>query len=299
MTEKIALKNSSKRRIIEHNPVLNTVTFLVMLVVVVACIIPFLYIVAMSFSSPVAITNNRVFLWPVDFTAEAYKSVYEYPNFFRAYGYTFLYTIGGTAIALLMMVMFAYPLSKDWLKGQSAVMKLVVFSMFFSGGLIPNFLLINSLHLVGTVWAMLLPYAINQFNLIILINFFKSLPGEIEEAAVIDGLSYFGILVRIVLPLSGAALATVGLYTAVFFWNNWFSALIYLKSSQYPVMMLLRNIVNGRTMIVDNGGMGEKSSLSISIKSAVIIMSSLPIILLYPFLQKYFVKGMTVGAVKG
>ena len=198
-----------------------------------------------------------------------------------------------------MMVLFAYPLSKEWLKGQKIAMKLVIFSMFFSGGLIPNYLLINSLHLVGTVWAMLIPYAINQFNLIILINFFKSLPNELEEAAIIDGLSYFGILVRIVLPLSGAAIATVGLYTAVFFWNNWFAPLIYLKSSQYPVMMLLRNIVNGRTMIVDNGGMGEKSSLSISIKSAVIILSSLPIILLYPFLQKYFVKGMTVGAVKG
>ena len=290
---------AGRHRIREHNPILNFVTFVVMLIVVLACTVPFLYIIAMSFSSPVAITNNRVVLWPVDFTIEAYRSVYEYPNFFRAYGYTFLFTLGGTAISLLMMVLFAYPLSKEWLWGQKFVMKLVIFSMFFSGGLIPNYLLINSLHLVGTVWAMLLPYAISQFNLIILINFFKSLPGEIEEAAVIDGLSYTGILVRIVLPLSGAALATVGLYTAVFFWNNWFAPLIYLKSSQYPVMLLLRNIVNGRTMIVDNGGMGEKSSLSISIKSAVIILSSLPIILLYPFLQKYFVKGMTVGAVKG
>ena len=298
MSTKTAL-TTGRRRIREHNPVLNFFTFLVMFIVVLACTVPFLYIIAMSFSSAAAITNNKVILWPVDFTLEAYKSVYEYPNFFRAYGYTFLFTLGGTAISLFMMVLFAYPLSKDWLWGQKFVMKLVVFSMFFSGGLIPNYLLINSLHLVGTVWAMLLPYAISQFNLIILINFFKSLPGEIEEAAVIDGLSYIGILVRIVLPLSGAALATVGLYTAVFFWNNWFAPLIYLKSSQYPVMLLLRNIVNGRTMIVDNGGMGEKSSLSISIKSAVIILSSLPIILLYPFLQKYFVKGMTVGAVKG
>ncbi len=298
MSEKTA-SNLQKRRIREHNPVLNTFTFIVLSISVLACVIPFLYIIAMSFSSPVAITNNRVSLWPVDFTVEAYKSIYEYPNFFRAYGYTFLYTFFGTLISLFMMVLFAYPLSKDWLKGQKIAMKLVIFSMFFSGGLIPNYLLINSLHLVGTVWSMLIPYAINQFNLIILINFFKGLPTEIEEAAVIDGLSYFGILVRIVLPLSGAALATVGLYTAVFFWNNWFAPLIYLKSSQYPVMMLLRNIVNGRTMIVDNGGMGEKSSLSISIKSAVIILSSLPIIMLYPFLQKYFVKGMTVGAVKG
>ena len=289
----------SPSHIREHNPILNTVIFIVMAIVVIACTIPFLYIIAMSFSSPAAITNNRVSLWPVDFTLEAYKSIYEYPHFFRAYAYTFLFTFGGTAIALVMMILFAYPLSKEWLAGQGIVMKLVIFSMFFSGGLIPNYLLINSLHLVGTVWAILIPYAINQFNLIILINFFKSLPNELEEAAIIDGLSYFGILVRIILPLSGAALATVGLYTAVFFWNNWFAPLIYLKSSQYPVMLLLRNIVNGRTMIVDNGGMGEKSSLSISIKSAVIILSSLPIILLYPFLQKYFVKGMTVGAVKG
>ena len=289
----------SPSHIREHNPILNTVIFIVMAIVVIACTIPFLYIIAMSFSSPAAITNNRVSLWPVDFTLEAYKSIYEYPHFFRAYAYTFLFTFGGTAIALVMMILFAYPLSKDWLAGQSIIMKLVIFSMFFSGGLIPNYLLINSLHLVGTIWAILIPYAVNQFNLIILINFFKSLPNELEEAAIIDGLSYFGILVRIILPLSGAALATVGLYTAVFFWNNWFAPLIYLKSSQYPVMLLLRNIVNGRTMIVDNGGMGEKSSLSISIKSAVIILSSLPIILLYPFLQKYFVKGMTVGAVKG
>ena len=291
--------SKNKNKIKDHNYALNFFTYLVMLIVVLACVIPFLYIIAMSFSSSAAITNNRVTLWPVDFNIEAYKTIYEYPNFFRAYGYTFLYTFCGTAIALTMMILFAYPLSKDWLKGQKIAMKLVIFSMFFSGGLIPNYLLINSLHLVGTIWAMLIPYAINQFNLIILINFFKSLPNELEEAAIIDGLSYFGILVRIVLPLSGAAIATVGLYTAVFFWNNWFAPLIYLKSSQYPVMMLLRNIVNGRTMIVDNGGMGEKSSLSISIKSAVIILSSLPIILLYPFLQKYFVKGMTVGAVKG
>ena len=289
----------NKNRIKDHNYALNFFTYLVMVIVVLACVIPFLYIIAMSFSSSSAITNNRVSLWPVDFNIEAYKTIYEYPNFFRAYGYTFLYTFCGTGIALCMMVLFAYPLSKEWLKGQKIAMKLVIFSMFFSGGLIPNYLLINSLHLVGTVWAMLIPYAINQFNLIILINFFKSLPGEIEEAAVIDGLSYIGILVRIVLPLSGAALATVGLYTAVFFWNNWFAPLIYLKSSQYPVMLLLRNIVNGRTMIVDNGGMGEKSSLSISIKSAVIILSSLPIILLYPFLQKYFVKGVLIGSLKG
>ena len=290
---------SQKNRIRERSLVLDIVIYLVMLFALIVCVVPFLYIIAMSFSSSDAILNNKVSLWPVGFTLEAYQQIVEYPNFFIAYGNTLIYTFCGTLFALTMMVLFAYPLSKNFLRGQSFLMKLVVFSMFFSGGLIPNYLLISSLGLTGTRFAMLIPFAINQFNLIILINFFKSLPGEIEEAALIDGLSWFGILIKIVLPLSGAALATVGLYTAVFFWNDWFYGLIYLNSSQYPVMLLLRNIVNGTTMVGDAGGVGEKASVAIAVKSAVIITSTLPIILLYPFLQKYFVKGMTVGAVKG
>lgn len=196
-------------------------------------------------------------------------------------------------------MLFAYPLSKGYLRGQTFFTKMVIVSMFFSGGMIPNFLLISNLQLTGTVWAMLLPFAINQFNLIILVNFFKALPAEIEEAALIDGLGYFGILFRIVMPLSTAALATVGLYTAVFFWNDWFNALLYLNSRQYPVMLFLRNIVNGTAMLGDAAGFGDKSTIAISIKSAVIMTSTLPIIILYPFLQKYFVKGLTVGSVKG
>ena len=141
--------------------------------------------------------------------------------------------------------------------------------------MIPNYLLISNLGLTNTRWAILLPFVINQFNLILLINFFKSI------------------------PLSGAALATVGLYTAVFFWNDWFNGLIYLKSSQFPVMLFLRNIVTGTSMVGDAAGAGDKSTIAISIKSAVIVTSTLPIILLYPFLQRYFVKGVMIGAVKG
>ena len=140
---------------------------------------------------------------------------------------------------------------------------------------------------------------ISQFNLIIMINSFKSLPHELEEAALIDGLGYWGILRRIIVPLSTAAIATVGLYYAVFFWNDWFNSLIYLNKEQYPVMLFLRNIVNGTAMVGDGAGSADKSSLGIAIKSAVIIVSTLPIIILYPFLQKYFVKGLTVGGVKG
>ena len=283
----------------DKSPLLDILIYVVMFLMLLVCVTPFLYIIAMSLSSSEAILNGRVSLWPVGFSVEAYTQIFNYPNFFRAYRNTIFYTVAGTAISLTLMVMFAYPLSKSRLKGQKFVMKLVVFSMFFSGGLIPNYLLISNLKLTGTPLAMILPFAINQFNLIILINFFRSLPEELEEAARIDGLNYGGTLVRILLPLSAAALATIGLYTAVFFWNDWFYGLIYLNNEQYPVMLLLRNIVNGTTMVGEDGGVGERASVAIAVKSAVIISSTLPIILLYPFLQQYFVKGIMVGAVKG
>ncbi|NLJ65022.1 MAG: carbohydrate ABC transporter permease [Christensenellaceae bacterium] len=292
---------NSKRvyRIKDRSPIFTVIVYTVMFFVLLVCTLPFLYIIAMSFSSSDAILKGKVSLFPVDFSVEAYRQIFAYPHFFRAYKNTILYTVCGTAISLVLMVLFAYPLSKTRLKGQKFVMKLVVFSMFFSGGMIPNYLLISSLGLTGTVFAMILPFAINQFNLIILVNFFKSIPEELEEAARIDGLNYFGILIQILLPLSTAALATIGLYTAVFFWNDWFYGLIYLNSELFPVMLLLRNIVNGTTMVGEAGGVGDKASVAIAVKSAVILTSTLPIILLYPFLQKYFVKGMLVGAVKG
>ncbi len=273
--------------------------YLVMALVLLTCLMPFVYMFALSLSDPREIINNRVFLWPVGITFDAYRQIFTYPNFFRAYGNTIFYTAGGTIIALTMTSLFAYPLSKTFLRGQKLLMKMVIVSMFFSGGLIPNFLLVSYLGLTGTVFAMLIPFAISQFNLIILMNFFKTIPGEIEEAALIDGLGYFGILLKIVIPLSTAALATVGLYTAVFFWNDWFNGLIYLSTSQFPVMLFLRNIVNGTSMLGDAAGSADKATIAISIKSAVIITSTLPIIILYPFLQRYFVKGLTVGSVKG
>ena len=278
---------------------MDAVIYLVMALVLLTCLLPFVYMLALSLSSSREIINNRVFLWPVGLTFDAYKQIFTYPNFFRAYGNTIFYTAGGTAVALVMTSLFAYPLSKTFLRGHGFFMKLVIVSMFFSGGMIPNYLLIYNLRLAGTVFAMLIPFAISQFNLIILVNFFKTIPAEIEEAALIDGLGYFGILRKIVLPLSTAAMATVGLYTAVFFWNDWFNGLIYLNTNQYPVMLFLRNIVYGTSMLGEAAGSADKSAIAISVKSAVIITSTLPIIILYPFLQRYFVKGLTVGSVKG
>ena len=216
-----------------ENIIFDAIVYLVMAFVLICCLVPFIYMLAVSFSGTKPLINGEVFLWPKDFTLDSYKQIFTYPNFFKAYGNTFLYAVGGTAIALIMTSLMAYPLSKTFLWGNKFFTKMVVVTMFFSGGLIPNYLLLNSLHLVGTRAAMLMPFAINSFNLIILINFFRSIPNEIEEAALIDGLGYFGILRRIVLPLSTAAIATIGLYYAVFFWNDWFNSLIYLKSGQY------------------------------------------------------------------
>jgi putative aldouronate transport system permease protein len=270
-----------------------------MLFSLLVCIIPFLYMFAISLSDVRAVLNNQVGLWPKGFNTAAYKTILKYPNFLKAYRYTFFYTSCGTIIALVFTILFAYPLSKSFLRFKNFFLRMVIFSMFFSGGLIPTYLLIVNLRLANTPLAMLLPFAISPFNLIILISFFKGIPQEIEEASLIDGLGYYGILFRMVLPLSTAALATIGLYYAVFFWNDWFNALIYLKSSQYPVMLFLRNIVNGTMMVGEGAGSVEGNSLGIATKAAVIMVSTLPIIILYPLLQRFFIAGLTVGSVKG
>ena len=283
----------------KENFIFDTIIYLLVFLVLAICLIPFIYILSASFSGSKPLTNGEVFLLPKEFNINAYIRIFQYPNFLRAYGNTFIYTIGGTMIAMVMTCLMAFPLAHSKLRGHSVFMKLVIITMFFSGGLIPKYLLMNTLKLVGTRWAILLPTAINTFNLIVLINFFRTIPVELEEAALIDGMGYFGILRNIFIPLSVPALATITLYYAVYFWNDRFNALIYLKSEQYPVMMILRNLVNG-TMQMDSGNTAtERSTVSIALKSAVIITSSVPIVVLYPFLSKYFVKGLTIGGVKG
>jgi hypothetical protein len=270
--------------------IFDIIIYIVMILTLMICLLPFIYMLAVSLSDSNSIINNKVIFIPKGFNFEAYKKIFTYPDFFKAYGNTVFYTFFGTLISLTLTTLFAYPLSKVHLRGQSIIMKFVIFTMFFSGGLIPNYLLVSSIGLTGTRLAMLIPFAINQFNLIVLINFFKTIPEEIEDAALIDGLGYFGILYRIVLPLSKAGLATIGLYTAVFFWNDWFNGLIYLKTNQFPVMLILRNIVNGTAMLGDAAGSADKATIALSIKSAVIITSTLPIIILYPFYRSILLR---------
>lgn len=283
----------------KENFIFDTIVTLLVLLVLAICLVPFIYILSASLSGSKPLTNGEVFLWPKEFNINAYIKIFQYPNFLRSYGNTIFYTVAGTGISMVMTCLMAYPLAHSRLKGHAFFMKMVIITMFFSGGLVPKYLLMNSLKLVGTRWSIVLPMAINTFNLIVLINFFKTIPHELEEAALIDGMGYFGIMRNIFIPLSIPALATICLYYAVYYWNDWFNALIYLKSEQYPVMMILRNLVNG-TMQMDTGSTAtERDTVSIALKSAVIITSSVPIIVLYPFLSKYFVKGLTIGGVKG
>jgi putative aldouronate transport system permease protein len=277
----------------------NAFLYVFMGLVIFIFVAPFLYMFSLATSSMSAILNNRVTILPVGFNVNAFIKIFDYPGFFNAYKNTIFYTTVGTFISLSMSLLFAYPLSKSYLVGRKFILGLVIFSMFFNGGLVPNFLLISTLRLKSTIWAILIPFAINQFNLIILINFLRGLPVEIEEAAMIDGMGYFGILTRIVVPLAKPAIATIGLYTAVFFWNDWFNSLLYLNSRQYPVMMILRNIVVSAANAGDATGYGDRSVAEMSSKAAVILVSVLPIVVLYPFLQRFFVKGLTVGSIKG
>jgi putative aldouronate transport system permease protein len=270
-----------------------------MVIVIFIFLAPFFYMFTLATSSMNAIINNKVTILPVGFNFNAFMKIFDYPGFFNAYKNTIFYTVAGTFISLSVLLLFAYPLSKPYLTGRKLIFGLIIFSMFFNGGLVPNFLLISTLRLKNTIWAILIPFAISQFNLIIMINFMRALPVEIEEAAMIDGMGYFGILTRIVVPLAKPAIATIGLYTAVFFWNDWFNALLYLSSRQYPVMMILRNIVVSAANAGDATGYGDRSVAEMSSKAAVILVSVLPIIALYPFMQRFFVKGLTVGSIKG
>lgn len=273
-----------------------------MLLMLFIYLYPFIYVVALSFSSNKSVLAGQVTFYPIGFNLKAYNSLISYPGFFRSYGNTVFYTVFGTIIALIMTISFAYPLSKRILMGRNLVMKMVIFSMFFTGGIIPNFMLINWLKIADTSLAILLPFAIGPFNLIILINFFRNIPESIEEAAIIDGMGYIGILRSIVVPISKPAIATITLYIAIFFWNDWFYGMIYLNSmKRFPVMLILRNIVMGGSIAgaAAGGGGDESNIIYTTLKASASILTTLPIILLYPLLQRYFITGLTIGSVKG
>jgi len=275
---------------------------ILLLGVVVMTLYPFVYMVAVSLSDTVSILKGEVTIWPKGFTLDTYRIVLNDPRIATAYINTVQYVAVGTAVSLTITAAGAFAISKKELPHHQAFTLLIVFTMFFSGGMIPTFLVVKSYGLVDTLWAMVLPTAVSTWNLIVMRTFFAALPKEIEESGKIDGLTDIGIFVRLVLPLSQSVLATIGLFYAVGIWNNFYSALLYLRNQDlFPLQVVLRNIVlQGQitTANVTSVG-GDNLVVDEALKFTTILVSTVPILLVYPFLQKYFVKGVMIGSVKG
>lgn len=276
-------------------------TFLVLLCAVM--LYPFVTVLAQSFSSPGAINAGQVSFWPVGFNVDTYTVLMSNGTFWRNYGNTVLYTVVGTLIAMALTTAYAYVLSKKHLKGRKVLIGIAVFTMFFNGGLVPNYVLIFSLGMKNTMWALVLPGAISVFNLLVMKSFFENLPKDIEEAAQIDGLGWYGIFGRIVLPLSKAVIATMVLFYSVQFWNDWFNAFLYLdKSELFPVTLFLRNLIAGASTTTSEGAAAAGSTtalVSTNIQAVTMILTVIPILCVYPFVQRYFVSGIMLGSVKG
>lgn len=266
---------------------------------------PMVFVLAASISNPQLVLTGDVWLWPKEITWRGYEKLFQNREIMQGYGNTILYTVAGTALNLAMTVAAAYPLSRKDFVGRQWMMGLMVFTMFFSGGLVPTYLLIKSLGLLNTFWVMILPGAVSVWNILLMRTFFQGgIPYELQEAASIDGCNNRQILWKIVLPLSTPILAVMVLFYSVGHWNAYFNALIYLSDRhKYPLQLILREIlVQGemKDMVDISEGSNASSLLDAeSIKYAIVIVANLPVLLLYPFLQKYFVKGVMVGAVKG
>jgi putative aldouronate transport system permease protein len=281
--------------------VFRVINVVILTGVVVLTLYPFFNIIARSFSGEVFIDSGQVNLVPRGFNLTTYKIVLSDPMFWTNYRNTVVYTVAGTVISMFLTTCYAYVLSKKHLRGRRVLIWIAVFTLFFNGGLIPNYVLVTSLGMNDTIWAIVLPNAISVFNLLVMKSFFENLPDELEEAAAVDGLDTYRILLRIVLPLSKAVLATMTLFYAVSLWNSWFTAFLYLDHADlYPVTMYLRNLIAGATGATGAGAAtADLQQAAANIQSVTIVLTVLPIVLVYPFIQRYFVSGITLGSVKG
>ena len=277
---------------------------ILMILLVLLCTLPFINVIAISLSSKSAILRGDVSFWPVEFSPKAYELIMKDPSMFRSLFFTIKITVIYTVMAMAMSILYAYPLTIKRMGGRKLFMLFIVFTMFFSGGVIPIYLNVRELGLINTEWSLILPGLLSAFNIIILKNFFQGLPYELNEAAYIDGATDFQILLRIYLPLSFSSIATLSLFYAVGKWNSFSDALYYITSRNLqPLQLKLYNLIKGGQSVevsVQEGNANDlASSVSASIESATIVFATLPILVVYPFVQRYFVTGVTLGAVKG
>ena len=284
--------------------------FIILIYILLAAImlvvfLPLVYIVSASFSDPQAVISNEVWFLPVRPTLRGYQAVFKNRNILTGFANSFYYMIVGTLVNIVMTVMCAYPLSRKEFTARNKVAMIFVFTMYFSGGLIPTYMLVNSLGLVNTRWSMIIPSAMSTYNMIICRTYFvNSIPDELYEAGQLDGCTPFKYLLRVVVPLSKPILAVLVLYYGVAKWNSYFDAMIYLKNqTMVPLQIVLRDILIlnqvDYTMVSDASAIAAQRGLTDLLKYSTIVVASLPVLCIYPFVQKYFVKGGMIGAVKG
>ncbi|MEC0239983.1 carbohydrate ABC transporter permease [Paenibacillus dokdonensis] len=285
--------------------IFDVIVYIVAIIIIAIILYPLIFVVSASFSDPHKILNGEVWLYPKGVTLEAYTNVFKDERIWNSYKNTVVYTVLGTSINLILTTLLAYPLSRKDLPERNIFMFFIVFTMFFQGGIIPSYLIVQNLGMIDTIWAMVIPSAIATYNVIVMRTFFQSsIPWELQEAALIDGCSNFKLFLKIILPLSKPIIAVMVLFYAVGHWNSFFNALIYLdRDHLYPLQIILREILIQNQSAMDNAvtdfEMVNQIMLAESMKYAVIVIASLPVIVMYPFVQKYFVKGVMVGSIKG
>ncbi len=284
--------------------VFQVFNYLFFTLLTILMVFPFWHVIMMSFSDHISTQSGGIFLWPKGFNLDTYRSVFKNPQIFTGFFTSVFVTVTSTVLGTLLTAMAAFALSKSRLHGGKFLLYMILFTMLFSGGMIPNYLLIKSLNLIDSRWALILPNLINAYNLIIMRNFFLAIPSSLEESARIDGANDLTIFFRIVLPLSKASLATIALFIAVGYWNDYFSTVIYIltRPDRWSLQAVLRYMLTNTTEAMSAAGVQTVSTSNVTaqtIKSASIVIATVPILLVYPFVQKYFVKGVMLGSVKG
>jgi putative aldouronate transport system permease protein len=280
-------------------------TYTALIALALLCLFPLLHVLALSLSSANAAAAGKVVLLPVDFTTKAYEFALDRPEFARSFWVSIKRVVLGTVVNMVLTVLVAYPLSKEnsAFRWRTVYVWIFVLTMLFSGGLIPLYMIVRETHLLNSIWALVLPNAVPVFNVVLLLNFFRALPRELEESALIDGAGHWTILWQIYLPLSKPALATLTLFTVVFHWNSWFDGLIFMNSpANYPLQSYLQTLLQIDLFSVSGTGMDQRMLQLVSdqtLRAAQIFLAAIPILIIYPFLQRYFVKGIMLGSVKG
>ena len=298
-------KSNSAIRESRGDRIFSTLNYIFLSIILILILYPLIYTVSASFSAPTAVITGKVTLLPVDFTLIGYEKIFEHPTLVRGMLNSLFYTVVGSTVSVVLTLLAAYPLTRKDLPGRRFLTILFFFPMLFSGGLIPFYLVVRDVGLVNTPWAVIIPTALSVWNLIITISFLRaSIPDELYEAAQIDGCSDFGFLLKVVLPLAKALLAVLFLVYAVAQWNQYFISLVFQTNPDLaPLQIVLRNILILNDidlgMIADVRSLAEQQALQEQLKFSSIVVASVPVLLLYPFVQRYFVQGLTIGAIKG